>query len=125
MLTRRRIKKMSLIGVVSLVMLFAQATASMAAISMLPCTMGSMAGLRADAPMTGAFAPAMCVAACTIQDNLCSPQTGAHDPPAPAHAAAFAPIVADPDGRPQTQWQPATHRAGAPPLRILYCRLLD
>jgi hypothetical protein len=123
MLARRRIKRLSLIGVVSLVMLFAQATASMAAISMLPCTMGGMAGLRADAPMTGAVAPAMCVAACTIQDRLCSQQTGAHD--SPAAAPAFATIVADPVRQSRTPWQAATQHAGAPPLRILYCRLRD
>jgi hypothetical protein len=106
-------------------MLFAQATASMAAISMLPCTMGSMSGLRVDAPMTGAVAPAMCVAACTIQDSLCTHQASPDDPSAPAPTAAFAPIVADPDGRSRTPSQSAIHHAGAPPLRILYCRLLN
>jgi hypothetical protein len=118
----RRLRALSLACGASLALLFAQMVWPVAAIAMLPCSMSNMATM---APNMGMTAPILCTAACTGQDGLLDCGSSSDKSPSlgPPHAqqgfrhfpryGLVAPVPQRP-----------AHGRG-PPLRILFCRLLD
>jgi len=117
---RRRRSWLTLVWVISVAVLLAQAAGAVSAIAMLPC---GMAKVGDEAPTVGAVAPVLCKAACTSQDNLLDRGASFDNPPAapPSHW----PVIAR-SGSNSTvvRLQTLLHAQG-PPLRILFRRFLD
>jgi len=116
---RRRHGTLTLVWVISIAVLLAQAAGPVSAITMLPC---GAAKMGAEAPSVGAVAPVLCKAACTSQDNLLDGGAGFDNPPAaPLH---YWPVIARSNNSTVAPQYTLLHAQG-PPLRVLLCRFLD
>lgn len=120
MTLRRRHSLLTLVWVISVAVLLAQAAGPVWAIAMLPC---GAAQMGADASSAGTVAPILCKAACTSQDNLLDRTAGFDNPPA-APPRCW-PAVAGSWGDSTVVPQYSLLHAQGPPLRVLLCRFLD
>lgn len=120
MFFRRRHSRMTLVWVISVALLLAQAAGPVSAIAMLPC---GAAQMGKEAPSVGVVAPVLCKAACTSQDNLLDGGAGFdHPPAAPLH---YWHLVAGSGNDSAVVPQYTLLHAQGPPLRVLLCRFLD